>query len=274
MKEKDLFVPWENRFYDPDLFDAAAGDSYSDGTEEMYYNLIGKAPKKIAEFGCGTGRVILKLAHRGHTVIGIDRSKEMLSSLRKKIRQLKPEIKNRVKVIHADIGKTEKYHEVNMALAVDDFVTHFLSEGELKAFFLQVALWVNPGDLFITDLRPRDPEKISNAKKEYPKPVFTYGMVHHVKTLKGIRSVAMKYWEDYNDGVLISQQNFDFITPDGLVEKTVYKTLRQRLYTKNELIAIASSAGFELARFITMAGKNDESAGVYVFQRSDKSLLK
>jgi SAM-dependent methyltransferase len=38
----------------------------------------------VLELGCGTGRVLLYLAQRGHTVTGVDNSPEMLARLREK----------------------------------------------------------------------------------------------------------------------------------------------------------------------------------------------
>jgi SAM-dependent methyltransferase len=272
MKNRSV-TPWEDQFYDPALFDAAAGDAYSDEVEALYFQLIGESPKRIVEFGCGTGRVILKLAARGHAVTGIDISETMLAYLRRKVKDLPADKQDQIRIICADGSDTNDVDKHEVAIAVDDFLTHFLDKNLLISLFRQVAACLEPGSFFITDLRARDPEKLRLAEKEYPKNVYTYGIVNDVQVDKEVFSASMKYWEDYDisSNVLCSHQIFDFIRKDGGVEKTVYKTLRQKLLTRQDLTTIASAAQFELHRFLPFnpnKGK-DENAGIYIFQLKD-----
>lgn len=266
-------TPWETLFYDPALFDAAAGDAYSDEAEEQYFQLIGNKPRKIIEFGCGTGRVILKLADKGHVVTGVDISASMLDQLDKKVNRLPPEVQTRIKTVCADGTAAAINDTHHIAIAVDDFLTHFLDEEQAVDIFRQIAASVEPNGYFITDLRIRDNEKLSRAKNSYPKNIYTYGLVHGVHTEKGTLSASMKYWEDYNDhsGILCSHQVFDFISQNGEVEKTVYKTLRQKLFTQQELISLAKQAAFSLEKFIPFDNSKDHNAGIYVFQLKDPS---
>lgn len=267
MMENTRVVPWENQFYDPDLFDAGAGDAWSDEIEPMYYNLIGEKPLKLVEFGCGTGRIILELAKQGHEIIGIDKSQKMLDTLRRKMNDLPVKIRSNISILHADLAKVDVKLKIDIALAVDDFTTHFLSEKELGNVLQKIGSCLQVGSLFATDLRPRDNEKLTQAKEPYPKNIFTYGMVHNVHTINGIRSASMKFWEDFDSEskILTSHQNYDFINSDGVVEKSVFKTLRQKLFTKEELIRIANSVGFTCVDFMTVS-PTDENAGVFVFK--------
>lgn len=52
------------------------------------------------ELGCGTGRVLIKLAQRGHRIIGLDQDFESLVFLRE---QLSPQIAGRVDIFLADM---------------------------------------------------------------------------------------------------------------------------------------------------------------------------
>ncbi|MCW3464960.1 class I SAM-dependent methyltransferase [Chitinophaga nivalis] len=260
-------TPWEKQFYDPALFDAAAGDAYSDEAEALYFKLIGNVPRKIIEFGCGTGRVILKLAAAGHLVTGVDISPTMLSHLEQKISHFPPDKRTRINTICAAGGEVELHDKFQIVMAVDDFLTHFLQEEELTGMLRQIASCLEPEGYFITDLRIRDAEKISRAQKKYPKDINTYGLVHGVQVGEEAFSAAMKYWEDYDatSNILCSHQIFDFIRQDGQVEKTVYKTLRQKLLTHRELTAMAEQAALSLHRFIPFDEK-DNNAGIYMFQ--------
>jgi len=47
----------------------------------LWEGLAGEAPGPILELGCGTGRVALHLARRGHEVVGLDSSAELVGAL-------------------------------------------------------------------------------------------------------------------------------------------------------------------------------------------------
>ena len=59
----------------------------ADFTEDLDYwlELADEAGDPILELGCGTGRVLLNLARRGHSVTGLDNSPEMLARLHAKL---------------------------------------------------------------------------------------------------------------------------------------------------------------------------------------------
>jgi len=59
----------------------------ADFTEDLDYwlELADEAGDPILELGCGTGRVLLNLARRGHAVTGLDNSPEMLARLHAKL---------------------------------------------------------------------------------------------------------------------------------------------------------------------------------------------
>jgi len=61
----------------------------ADFTEDLdfWLELAEEHGDPILEMGCGTGRVLLNLARRGHTVTGVDNSPEMLARLEAKLGQ-------------------------------------------------------------------------------------------------------------------------------------------------------------------------------------------
>jgi SAM-dependent methyltransferase len=54
----------------------------------IWERLAVEAGGPVLELGCGTGRVALHLARRGHTVVGLDREAELVDSLRERGRDL------------------------------------------------------------------------------------------------------------------------------------------------------------------------------------------
>ena len=67
---------------DPSLRDYADVNFYAD--------YLRSPAQHVLEIGCGTGRVAIALAIRGHVVIGVDNSEPMLRRARMKVRRLAP----------------------------------------------------------------------------------------------------------------------------------------------------------------------------------------
>jgi SAM-dependent methyltransferase len=65
----------------------------------------------VLDLGCGTGRVALHLARRGHEVIGLDRDATLLAALRERAGELA------VEVVHADAREFALDRPVALALA-------------------------------------------------------------------------------------------------------------------------------------------------------------
>lgn len=70
-------------------FDEAVDHGLTDPTarrawEELLHPLVGAAPARIADLGCGTGTLAVLLATQGHDVSGVDFSEQMVSRAREK----------------------------------------------------------------------------------------------------------------------------------------------------------------------------------------------
>jgi len=61
----------------------------------------------ILELGCGTGRVLLPLARAGHEITGLDLSGEMLERCRAKLRAEAPGVRERARLVAADMTSFE-----------------------------------------------------------------------------------------------------------------------------------------------------------------------
>ncbi|HEX2727941.1 MAG TPA: class I SAM-dependent methyltransferase [Beijerinckiaceae bacterium] len=72
------------RFYDA----LTARDRNLRGDLAFYAARVGPAPQRVLELGCGTGRVALALAARGHQVVGVDISEPMLRIAQAKRKRL------------------------------------------------------------------------------------------------------------------------------------------------------------------------------------------
>ncbi len=65
--------------------------------------LSGREPLRILEPFCGSGRILIPLAEDGHTLVGLDKSKAMLASAARKIRDLAQPVRERITLVHSDV---------------------------------------------------------------------------------------------------------------------------------------------------------------------------
>ena len=57
---------------------------------ELWRALAGVSPGSILDVGCGTGRIALDLAARGHDLTGIDTDAELIDALRERADERRP----------------------------------------------------------------------------------------------------------------------------------------------------------------------------------------
>jgi SAM-dependent methyltransferase len=78
---------------------------------ELWEELAEGTDRPILDLGCGTGRVSLHLARRGHPVIALDRDPELIEALRERAADLA------VEPLHADARDFSLDRQVGLALA-------------------------------------------------------------------------------------------------------------------------------------------------------------
>lgn len=244
-------TPWEALFYEPELLDGSAGDADTGAAVGFYRSRMPPAARTVLDLGCGTGRLALPLAAAGLRVIAVDRSQRVLAFLRRKLAELPADARGRVAPTLLDIEVTPCAERVDAALASDDFLTHFLDVGRLGTVLRHVARSLPSGGRLFTDLRGREPERLRLAALPVPKPMLGFGISHGIETGLGPRSVAMSSLErfDASSRILVNDQVFEWIAEDGTVERRVYRTLRQRLHTLDEVGEAAAEAGFRVEAY-------------------------
>ena len=102
----------------------------------------------IADLGCGSGRMTRKLAEAGYDMIGIDNSEEMLARAYEKSSR-----DSNILYLCQDIRAFELYGTVRAAICCCDTVNYMADEGELATLFRLVNNYLDPGGLFIFDIK-------------------------------------------------------------------------------------------------------------------------
>lgn len=104
--------------------------------------------RRLLDLGCGTGAHALRLAKRGHVVVGVDRSTEMLAQARTKLTGSESTVEFR----EADIRKFDLGQRFDAVLMMFTVLGYQLTEADLMAALSNVRRHLKPGGLFVFDV--------------------------------------------------------------------------------------------------------------------------
>jgi SAM-dependent methyltransferase len=106
---------------------------------ELWEELADAAGGAILDLGCGTGRVALHLARRGHAVVGLDLDPELIASLSAKARGLA------LRPVVGDARDFDLGADVALALAPMQLVQLLASGAERRDCLQCIAAHLSPG---------------------------------------------------------------------------------------------------------------------------------
>ena len=191
---------------------------------------------KILEVGCGTGRILLRLALKGYRVTGIDISPLFIEKAREKARKLGVN----ASLIVGDARRLEEVLEDRGFDAVLFYWTSILGyyDEETDASILRQCANItrDNGKLFILRQAVRDTTSL----------------------LVGLLGGRLCYISEKNDLLVIEEHSFDPTTSRTISKWTYYRRINGklerigkieynlRLYSPHEIIGLASRAGWSL----------------------------
>jgi SAM-dependent methyltransferase len=118
----------------------------------LWGELAARSEGTVLELGCGTGRVALHLARRGHRVVGLDRDPELLAALAERGADLP------LSTVEADAQTFELSEPVSLVLAPTHLL-QLLPEPDQRADCLRsVAAALEPGGLLAAAIIESMPE--------------------------------------------------------------------------------------------------------------------
>jgi SAM-dependent methyltransferase len=107
--------------------------------------------KAILDLGCGTGRHSAHLAKNGYTIIGIDRSKAMLSRANAEREKLPQPIRERLSFREDDIRTARLSEKFDVVVALFHVISYQTSNQDLLEAFTTVRVHLRSQGLFIFD---------------------------------------------------------------------------------------------------------------------------
>lgn len=132
----------------------------------LWEELAGRRGGTVLELGCGTGRVALHLARRGHRVIGLDRDPNLIEVLAARASDLFPSGVGRksdtsgdlaVEAVVGDARDFELDEPVALALAPMQFLQLLPSAADRLACLESLAACLQPGGLLAAAIVERVP---------------------------------------------------------------------------------------------------------------------
>jgi SAM-dependent methyltransferase len=118
----------------------------------LWEQLAERREGTVLELGCGTGRVALHLARRGHPVVGLDHDPELLAVLESRGAQLP------VSALKADARAFEVPEPVSLVLAPTHLLQLLADSGERAECLRCIAAALRPGGLLAAVIIEAMPE--------------------------------------------------------------------------------------------------------------------
>ncbi|MBO5416581.1 MAG: class I SAM-dependent methyltransferase [Clostridia bacterium] len=129
--------------------------AWADFIEKCFSKYLNKTPTLVLDLACGTGSMTVELAERGHDMIGVDLSEDMLSEA-----YLRSEGKG-ILYLCQDMRSFELYGTVGAVVCCLDSLNYLLTEDDLSRAFATVHNYLDPDGLFIFDMNT--PYKFENV---------------------------------------------------------------------------------------------------------------
>lgn len=135
-----------------DLYDIFMNDAPYDKWVKFTASLLGNKAITLADLGCGTGELTLRLAQKFDQVIGIDSAPEMLAYAEQKSRLADVS----VQWVCQDIRSLDGFCNLGAAVSFCDVINYITSESELIQAFQQINNALSPGGIFLFDIHSID----------------------------------------------------------------------------------------------------------------------
>jgi len=107
--------------------------------------------RSVLDLGCGTGRHAIKFAEKGYTVVGVDRSPEMIARARDHRERLLPEIRERLRFERCAIRDLRLDNRFDAVVSLFHVISYQTSNDDLIAAFTSAKTHLGENGVFIFD---------------------------------------------------------------------------------------------------------------------------
>jgi len=213
--------------------------------ERLFARHAGSPVSTILDLGCGTGGHTLVLTERGYSMIGVDRSVEMLDVARAKANAL-PEASRPV-FVHADLTTVDVVRQCDAAIMMFAVLGYQVAPGAALAALRAAHRNLRPGGLLIADawygpaVLAQRPGQRWRIDSEGDDRILRCSSAE-VDELAGTCSVVLHLWR---------------LRGDRLVAEAGERHL-VRYFSRPQIEGLLAEAGFELLRLGAFPAVDDE----------------
>lgn len=208
-------------FYDR-FTDDVGYERWADYFERVFAR-EGVSPRLVLDLACGTGSLTSVLARRGYEMIGVDASADMLAQAANHCMDLAP----RPVFLHQRMEELDLYGTVDACVCCLDSVNYVTDPAALREAFRRVALFLEPGGVFIFDVNTQ--RKFSRMNGEC-----------YIRDDQDVYCV----WQVEFNGTLCTY-DFDIFTRRKRLWERVEETHVERYYSPDALLSLLTELGFE-----------------------------
>lgn len=231
-------------FYDPVLYELNVG--YAPHMTDTYLAMAGNldTSREIVELGCGIGDIILPFAERGHAVVGVDRSTDMLKHFAGRLSAADPEVAARVRLHQAELPHLSLTEPADLIIAANDLLSHLLTADDLAATLQAVHDTLRVGGEVLLDVARFDVADLASKTGGSGRLVRVHGFYPYPgdRTLR----VSEQTTYDSRSGVLTAAFCYELLDRDAVVERTWYRLLKLHPRTTDELTSFLRAAGLRI----------------------------
>jgi len=211
---------------------------------ERVFKTYGRAPvQRVLDLGCGTGGHAVILASRGFSVVGVDRSPEMLERARGLDSSARFEL--------GDVGSLDLGETFDSALMMFAVLGYQVGNADVRAALASVRRHLRPGGLFFCDFwygpavlaqRPSERVKVINDDDDSSAGQLIRVATGELDTRRDVCTVGYRVWR----------------IEDRRVVAEVQEQHPMRYFFAPELQLLLAEAGFELTRLGVFPNLEDE----------------
>lgn len=112
--------------------------------ETVFRRFLGSRPRSILDLACGTGNHTLRLARKGHEVVGVDLSREQLAVARRKAKKTRA----RVRLLRGDMRSFDLGRTFDAAICMFGAFGYLLKTNEVLRCLRSVRRHIAPSGVF------------------------------------------------------------------------------------------------------------------------------
>lgn len=212
------------------LYDPLMAEVDYDNWAEYIASFLPGEGLSIAECGCGTGELTVRLARRGHALTGVDISEEMLMVAAEKARRAGL----RIPFVRQDMRRLSLHRPQDAVISACDGVNYLASLEEAAEFFRAAHDCLKPGGLLLFDVSSE--YKLSRVLGE--------------NTFAEDDGERAYIWRNcYDPQSRLIEMRLSFFAREGGLYRRFEETHIQRAHRQEELLSQLREAGFEGAAY-------------------------